>query len=363
MTDTDATVVKFRDPRPPHGEQLIELVADVQYGFKVRKTGTCAFQVARSSPNLRKFLESMIPTEPAMVTIERRDGYLPWVGFVTQYDAALADAEGLIQGADHSWRLAAPHGARTRKNQFFKTAGGRIIKDVFRDMEDRGEPAPMLLYDNVADGPLANHEVRADFAFDLLETVAQQTDYEWCFSHNVSKGVDTHLGFVYRQGNDRRHEEVWQEQKHFVTAGHTITYANGVKAAFMVGGSGTFAGRPALVVNAGGSAPDVTAYPKRPVSAYGLGGTRSVVTEQITDPSVLRQRAIQLHEAPEWAVEQIRLKLFEDAVDMSRFGLGDYRTIRMATTSLGTAIERSVRVIGIQMIPKAHEIDVEVIAV
>lgn len=359
MSDTSVTIVRFRDPRPPHGAVLTVIAPAIKYAFKVRKTGTASFFIARSDPNIISSLASIIANEPPMVTIERPDGYMPWVGFVTQYDAAQKDPYATFLCADHSWRLAAPHGARTRKNQFYKTASGRVIKDVFRDMEDRAEPAPFLKYDDVIDGPLANYEVRADYGLDLLEEIAKQANYEWGFSYNVSPSqVEAHLNWVQRLGKDRRNEEVWQEQKHFTDARYTLTYANGIRSAIAVGGSGPFAQRPAVVVNQSGSA-EVSAYKKTPVSAYGLGGTRSAVTEQITDANVLRQKAVQMHEAPEFAVEQIALRLFEDAIDMSRFGIGDIRTIRLSTTSLGSGIERTVRIIGLQFVPDTHEVEVE----
>lgn len=360
MTDAAQTLIKFRDPRPPHGAALTILAPDIKYAFKVRKMSTASFALSRTDPNIATNLDKILTHEPAMVTIERPDGYMPWVGFVTQYQASQGDAFATFQIADHAWRMASPHGARTRKNQVYKTASGRVIRDVFRDMEDRAEPPLYLLYDDVGDGPSASYEVRLDYGLDALEALAQQTNYEWGFSYDVASGrVDTHLSWVGRLGQDRRDEEIWQEQKHFTRVDYTLNYANGIKSAVAVGGSGAFGARPAAAVNASGSAPDISATTKSSVSAFGLGGTRVSVQQQITDAAVLRQQATQMHEAPEYAVEQIGLTLLEQAIDMSRFALGDIRTIRLATTSLGSAIERVVRVIGIQFDPTRREIDIE----
>lgn len=353
MSDTSLTRVMIRDPRPPHGAVLEVLGASLKYSFKVRRTGTAAFGLSRKDSNVTNYLSSILTNEPAMVTFERPDGYMPWVGFVTQYDESEVDDSVLVQCADHSWRLTAPHGARTQRNQAYKTASGRIIKDVFRLMEDRGEPAPLLKYDSVPDGPSANYEVRMDYGLDLLEAMAKQTNYEWGFAYAVTQqSVEARLLWQGRLGTDRRNEEVWSEQRHFTNWRRTVQYANGIKATIAIGGSGDFGTRPAVTVNKSGSAGQdgtlgVSAYPKTPVSAYGLGGTRMEFSEQVTDAIALRTIAAQMHEAPEYAVEQIGFSLLTSNVDMSRFALGDIHTIRLQS-ALGGAIERVVRVIGFE---------------
>lgn len=358
--DTQVTVVKFREPRPPHGALLTLLVPAVRYGFKLRRQQTASFLLSRSDPNLTDFRDLMLPEEPAMVTIERPDGYLPWVGFVSGFDASQADPHVTFLLADHAWRLSE---ARTRKSQMYATASGRIIKDILRDMEDRAEPALYLKYATVPDGPPANYEVRMNTGLDLLEALAKQADSEWGFAYNVTdRQVETHLTWQSRQGIDRRDEEVWQEQKHFTKAAYSLRYANGIRSAVAVGGgAASFGARPAVAVSKRGSAADVDkAYP-RAVAGYGLGGTRLAFTQQVTDAAALRTQAQQMHEAPENAVEQISLTVLESAIDMARFGLGDIRTVRLATTALGDAIERTVRIIGIEMHPDTREHDVEVV--
>lgn len=367
MTDTAVPIVRFRDPLPPHGAVLEVLPQALKYSFKIRKTGTAAFYLSRTDPNVTNNIASILTAQPAMVTIERPDGQLPWVGFVTGYNAKADDPAAFIQCADHSWRLASPGGARTTRSQTYSTASGRIIRDVMHDMEERAEPAPFLGYAGVEDGVPANYTVRADYGFDMLEALAKQTNWEWGLAYDVNQQrVLTQLLWRSRMGADRRDEEIWSEQKHFTTASYSLTYQNGVNAAVVVGGASTnqtFGNRPAAVASKTGKAPDFitnsSVLAKSPISPYGLGGTRIVVTSRVTDLISLRNQAQQLHEAPEFAVEQLSLQLFEDAVDMTRFGLGDIRTVRLQTTPL-QPVERTVRVIGIQCNPDTHYIDVEV---
>lgn len=365
MTDTAQPVIKFRDPRPPHAAYLTVQPADLRYSWAVRRMGTAVFQMYRSDPNVSANLDRILPNEPAMITIERADRNLPWIGFVVDYDAAQNDPVVTFQAADHACRLAAPTGARTRKNTNWRAASGVIIRNEMQAMEDRAEPAPFLKYDSVGFGPGANFEVRADYALDMLEALAQQTNFEWGFASQVSdQAVETRLIWQARLGTDRRNQDIWTEQHHFTKATYSRRYRNGVRATIAVGGSGAFGNRPTAVVSVGGTASDLTRADtidrRSPFTPIGLGGTRMAMTEQITDPIVLKQQAQQMHEAPENAAERISLSLSEGAVDdMAKFGLGDIRTIRLQTTALGTAMERIVRIVGIQMIPRTGTIEVD----
>lgn len=365
MTDTAVTVLEIHDPRPPHSWLLDILSPSIKYGFKVRKTGTLTFALSRADVSVPGFLGKILPPEPPLVVARRPDGFLPWVGFITGYDDNEGDPFVTFYCADHTWRLAADWGARTSRNATYANmASGRIIKAIMADAEGRAEPSPFLLYDDIPDGPPGNYQTRMDYVLPALEEIAAQTNWEWGLAHGVGGGkVETHLTWQYRQGQDRRDAEVWQTQRHYTKRGYSIRYAEGIKAASVVGGprSADFSARPVVTVSQSGVTSDANAaFKKTPVSPYGLGGTRIAVTDRVTSPAVLRQQAEQMHEAPGYAAEQLSLTLLESAIDMSRFGLGDCRTVR--TPVLGTTIERVVRVMAIQFTQeagKAGEIEVE----
>lgn len=365
MTDTAQPVVKFRDPRPPHSAYLTVRPADLRYSFAVRRMGSAMFAMDRSDPNISPYLDRILPNEPPMISIERADRNLPWVGFVTDYDGALNDPIVTFACGDHACRLAAPTGARTRKNSNWRAASGVIIRNEMQAMEDRAEPAPFLKYDAIGFGPGANYEVRADYCLDMLEALSAQTNFEWGFAYQVSdQAVETRLLWQARLGVDRRNQDIWTEQRHFRDAKYSRRYRNGVRATVAVGGSGAFASRQTAVVSTSGAASDLgrtdVVDRRSQFSPIGMGGTRVAVTEQITDVAVLKQQAQQMHEAPENAVEKISLSLTEGAIDdMAKFGIGDIRTIRLQTTALGLAVERVVRVVGIQIIPRLGIIEVD----
>ncbi len=366
LGEESLTYVEFCSPHQPHGPEIVEVVPALRYGFKVRGVQTASFLLSKQSPNIAKFLTSLLPNEPAMVRIRRSDGVLPWVGFVSGFDESHADPHATVHLADHAWRLAASsYGARTMKNQTYNTASGRIIRDLFRDMEQRAEPPLMLRYGQVIDGPPAQFEVRFNYGLDVLEALAKLCNWEWGWSYTVNDAfTETSLLWTERQGTDRRTEEVWQEEQHFTNAGYSLRYANGIKSSIVVGGSGVYASRPVASASKSGSSSgfgkqDVATA--REVSGIGLGGTRIIGTQQTTDLNVLKSMANQLHDAPEWAVERFTFRLLESAIDMRRLALGDIRTIRR--TILGQEVERVVRIVGIDMNPQTREHDIAVVVV
>lgn len=361
-TDTQVTVVRFRRPEPPHDVLLESFIAGMRYGFAVRRDGKASFMLPRSDPNATKFAYLMTQSDrPPMVTIERPDGYIPWVGFVDEIREPFGDPFITYFLQDHTLRL---RNARIRKGGVATTTqgSGDLITNILKECNGRGAPPLYLDLDNITAGPGVQYTPSASYAYDFLEDMAKLTDWEWGFAYEVDeKHVKTFLTWTDRVGQDRSGEDIWEEAKHFTKVSRNLKYSYQYDAATVVGGTGTFNDRPAAEVSRSGLTSDGIDLTGKKSGARspGLGGTYVEVIPQTTDASVLRTSALRIHTDLRRVPEQLSFSLHENQVDMSRFGVGDYRTIRLQTTDLGSAVQRTVRIIGIEMQPDTKEISCE----
>ena len=357
------TKLWLRQPDPPFA-RIAELDPagskdQWKYDFKLRGIGTMSFYLSRN--DVAKYRDAIYQIRPPMVTAERDDGALPWAGFINHVHDDQDDPLVLYQCVDHAFRLSSPNGART----YFSTTvidAGTGIRQLFQDAADRAEPPFYLNLEHVGNGPTVSYPVRADYLLDFLNKLSEQANWEWALSHNIAAAVETYLVWTARVGIDRRDGQAWSHGQHFASAVHDLDYANGIAAALAVGSGNAFDDRSAAVVSdTGKSSDNVPAYAQARTSPYGMGGSRVDVSNRSTDPSVLRERALQMRESPEWAVEQFGVTVAEDKIEWMDVGVGDTRTIRFPRAAIGP-IERPARIIGIQMYPNKGVHDIELAA-
>jgi len=344
-------VVKLRSPHPPHEEILtLEGATNVTYGRMLSRKNTARFLLSRADVNLTEYGHLLHPDgPPPMYTIEREDGLHPFAGFLTDYDAEQQDPYAEFVLADHFWRL---ENATTRKRGRVTASAGQLVVDTLAEINARGEPPLYLDLDGIDGGEAVAWNYQLDQGMSFLAGVARASGREYMLSHEIAPAyVKTRLLFREFIGNDRSSEIVLDEGRAIASAKYHIDYSKGISSAIAVGGTGLIADR--IAESAAAKSQDgINATVPRTVERRGLGGTRTLFQQQVTNPEALRAAALRLHEAPEYAVETLTFDLVEDNVDMARFEVGDICTARLVTTDLGMALERSIRVLGINYNPE-----------
>jgi len=345
-------VVKLRSPHPPHEEVLtLEGATSISYGRMLSRKNTARFLLSRADVNLTAFGHLLHPDgPPPMYTIERPDGLHSFVGFLTDYDAEQQDPYAEFVLADHFWRL---ENATTQKRGRVTASAGQLVVDTLAEINARGEPALYLDLDGIEGGAAVTWNYQLDEGMSFLSGVARSSGREFMLSHEIDPAfVRTRLLFREFIGRDRRGEVVLEEGSAIARAKYHIDYSKGIATGIAVGGTGSIADR--IAESAAAKSQDgISATVPRTVERRGLGGTRTLIQQQVTNPEALRAAAQRLHEAPEHAVETLGFDLVEDNVDMALFDVGDICTVRLVTTDLGMALERPVRVLGINYNPES----------
>src|SRR3990167_7094462 len=91
------TFVKLRNPMGSHEEMAVARVDGLRPGFLLNRGSKVQFQVSRADPNPPEFFELGV-----MVSVEREDGFFPWVGFIDDRDLSLGSPVATITASDHA---------------------------------------------------------------------------------------------------------------------------------------------------------------------------------------------------------------------------------------------------------------------
>lgn len=348
--------VRIRNPFPPHEAYLSLDPVDLAYGFLLCRKQTGSFKISRADPNLVNY--SQYVAVGAMVSIERSDGYWPWVGFITDIDDSPNSAYVSVVLSDHTFLLEQ---ARTKWGGSIKGASGRVIRETLYEMNARAEPPLMLGLSTLTDaGPSVDWEYKADKGLSFLQRMRTATGWEWRLEPSVvDNRVTVDALWRERLGDDRRVEVRWEEGKHFTSAAYHAKAKGFVRSTLMTGGSGDFNGLVAIAATDKAQPSDVESFTHGKTRDYDGGpspvlmGTRTYHEPQISDVESLRKGVRQLFDAPEYIAESLSLSVLESAIDLSRLAIGDIITVQTQNTL--RAMRRYVRITGMQF-----DVDTEV---
>lgn len=347
-----AVLLKLRKPWPPH--EIIgssALPDSVRYGFGIMEEQTTEFSLSRAS---------VLTDDPdvlrggIMVTFERSDQFLPWVGWlVDKRRTSLRDPEASFTVQDHMAALIAE--ARTQKlSNELTGSGGAILRTVFQEANQRAEPPLML--DNIKElelGPSVSITPKAESLLSFLNKVSLACDWEWELVHKViPANVSTTLRWRERLGHDRSQEVVFQEKHDFEDAVVSTNAKGFAGAALIVAGSGVFKDRKAIQATATGrSDPGITGEKVKLVSPSSPSpvhlGTRVVTMPTVTNEPAIRAAARRTIRSPRFIRERWTLRLVESKIDVGRIELGSLYGIRFNSIDLGRGVSRVVRCLGI----------------
>ncbi len=392
-------IANFRSPFPPHQAIVQADVSKVSYGFMLLRPNTATFQLPRSMPSLTDFRQYM--GIGAMVTLERDDGLLPWVGMVTKISAN--SAASMIQYTLHDHAGALFTRSRT-PSQWRPYTGNAadILGRLFRNVNDRARPPLLVGFTAEPGGPTIIYEPRAETFLDVLNTMVDFTGYEWILDHVIDGEPVTTLRWTTQVGRDFSGTQTWEQGIHFTDVEYTQDADGFFASGIAVGGEGDFRDRPSVVVDVSGegerSIPDVrgTPFGRRfgvpvgtgqfgrregiPVGTTQFGGrigrpvgqgvvldvdnptksgTRTIIERQVSGQEALFAAANKLFNRPDQVAEQLSFSLVESQVDMEYVALGNIVTVRLNNVDLGAGLSRTVRVIGLQIAPETGVIQVE----
>lgn len=342
-------VVNFREPYPPHRIRARARVSGLRYGFGLGDGNTASFAIAKADPNLPGLAE--IFDVGAMVTIERADGCLPWVGFVTGWSGGAGGDSYQFQLGDHAKALLAA--AHVRRGAQLTAPAGSVISQLYREANALGIP-PLLAELQLAAGPVISYTPQAGTVLEMLNAVAAAANHEWRLYHQVGREVKTTLILEERAGHDLSGAVVWEGGRHFTQLTFSRSAGGYNGAAAVVGGSGSFADREAVIVSSAGAAGLgiarsvagwISASPRSPA----LQRTAVLVEQLIGGPTALQARAARALEQPDDARELFEGVLAEKEINVRDLELGNYVTIRDGGLDLGRAIERVARVTAFQL--------------
>jgi hypothetical protein len=344
-----AIVAKFRNPFPPHQELSSLRVEGLRYSFMLNRAGQANFEISRDATDSPGLIQLGM-----MVSLERTDGFLPWVGYVTERVLTVKDATIRFTAQDHAGAIFAK--GRTAKNWGELTIEASVfIQRVFEEAAGRAEPPLFVeLGDSFAGGGIISYTPKAESLLQFLRKMADFSNYEWGLQHSVTPGrVITRLLWQHRLGRDLSDQPAFVQGPHFEDAKLTQRAEGDITAALAIGGVGPVASRPASSVSAiGAASPGIDGHrlegavqPTSPAQA----GTRVVVASQVTNRDALTRGAVKLHEAPDYIREQLSFSLVESKIDMSLIELGSKYTVRFEDIDMGLGLERHIRINGLSL--------------
>lgn len=347
MTDV---MVTFRDPYPPHRVLAATRAVEnsLAYGFVLDRASKASFKLSRSDALVSASPD--IPVLGAMVSLERTDSVLPWVGYVTDMTVDLADSEAAFTCQD--WAGALFENARTAKDWAeIELSSGEIIRRVYMDTDARGEP-PLLGWLDAEAGPAVPYTAKGETFLAFLRDMSRRTGWEWALYTLVGAAVEVRLKWTGAIGFDRHDEMLLQEGRHFKRARLTRSAEGHRAAAVAIGGSGTFRDRPAAQVNATGRKDEgiegQVAGISKP-SSPALAGTRVLIEPGVSSTEALLATARRSLSAPEYIKERLTLHLVESTIDMNKIELGSRYTVKFANLALGLGYERVIRVMALSL--------------
>lgn len=357
-------ILKVRSAIPPHETLVTTVAASTRYGFMSSRPNTAEFSIPMTAPNTDA-IQAQAFEIGAMISIERTDGVLPWVGFIETSDALAGASAVKFTAKDHIGALFA-RGRTPKTWRERETSSGTHIKEILAEAESRAEPPLMVRVDIADGGPSVSYQPEAEGLHDFLKTMASMTGWEWGLRHTVGPEVVTTLVWAGMIGTDRHNTIVWEEGRHFAKARLRRSAEGYVGTAIAVGGTGTFSERTAAAVSTTGQTHDgivtrtVATDTERASVLPSLSGTRVLVERQVTNVEALDAAAARMHDSPDHVREQVSFALVEGELDMTYPPTpGDIVTVRFADILLGQSVTRLVRLMGIRMQPQRGLIGVE----
>ena len=349
-----AVHVRFHNPFPPHQiiAQTRAVEGSLSYGWVLGQPAEAHFRISRGDVLVTEQPE-VFASFP-MVTLERDDGFLPWVGFMGPMNGRLSDPVMGFTAYCHGRTLFAEGRTKKSSNESSAAAGTHII-ETFQEAAARGEPPLLVSLGSVGAGPPITFTPKAESLLEFLRTMAEFSDWEWGFRYEVTRQyVRTKLLFQKRLGFDRRNEVVFQEGVAFKEAGFTRSPEGAFAASLAVGGTGTFKDRPAQQVNAAGRddtgitgniAGALAGVPTSPA----LMGTRVVVEQSVKNADALTAAARRSLRDPDLLRERHVLELVEANIDMDKLEIGSFYGINFKNLDFGLKKEGVVRCLSLDL--------------
>ena len=343
-------VIKARAPWEPHTEIVATRGNDVAYGFALGADNTASFNLARDSAAFTSAPDAF--AKGNMITLERADGHLPWVGYIRERKQSISDPMiGFVLGDQANVLFSQ---ATTPKAWAPRTTiAGTLIKEVVAFVNDRGHPPLFLqLGSDFGGGPAGTFETNAADLLSFLRDMSERTGWEWGLSHEVGESVVTRLIWKDRIGENRE-QTVFSEGKSFHDALLTEDVFGYITEAIAVGGSGTFRDRRALSVSPLGDAqPGIIGRPfdvQHERISPALMGSVVFVDQEVTGDEALAAAAKRRFSNPDVTREALSFQLVESEIDVAQCEIGALYTVSFASLRLGLGLERTVRMISMQL--------------
>lgn len=351
MTDV---VVTLRDPLPPHAQRAMFLPGPLSYGFMRSEFSSTTLQVSRADVDQPETFAAGMA-----ISITRPDKALPWEGWIVdrEFDDESGVADLLLK--DHGSALLA-HSRTARNWSEQKGSTGAVARRVLAEAEQRAEP-PLLLEVPGIHGPDIAITPQAESIADFLDTLTQNSDWEWAIRHQADDhGRRAALVLDRRIGVDRRNISFYQGY-HFTRARLSQRAQGYLRAALAVGGTGVFGDRASASVSTSGFAAE-----KTPTQQLGevdetilspvFAGTETLVEPQVRNQAALLALARRAHNAPANVRESLTFTLWDAAnVDgvtpfpIDQLELGSRYHIVFSNLAMGLGVERDIRILALSL--------------
>ncbi len=345
-----AVQIVIRDPFFPHSEIASVRPVGLQYGFMLHRPAKASFAIWRSDLNrVNAFDLGML------ISIERSDKVLPWVGYVKERRLTGAGAMGTFEAEDIAGTLFSIAVTAKDWEKREDVASGFLITEVFGEAAARAEP-PLQLDLPISGGPPVSYQVRSESLLSFLRTLEKWTNWEWGLEHQIaSDRVRTKLIWTQRIGFDRV-SEIFEEGSSVKAISFTQSARGYIARAVAVGGSGVFAVRDAETVSLSGKGYGNanahvlgTSFSPKVASSPALQGTQVVVDTRVTNREAQLNAAVRLHAAPEEVREQLEMTLVESRIQMSKLELGSRYRVRFKDLGFGLGLQRVIRIVSLSL--------------
>lgn len=339
------TLLKVRNWASPNEAWLTVLISGLEYGFGLGEGSQSRFIVSSADANL-------VGAFPfgALVTLERKDGRWPWVGYITQARHAAGGSHSSYQVSDLYNALLAQ--ARAPMSWTVgELAVGEILRLIFDDAKARAKP-PLPIELAASGGPVWKHEPRGERLSSILRSAVQDTGWEWDWAHSIGRyGVRSTLRFREQVGQSY---QVTIATPHVRGAELTLNARGFLGEAVAVMGDGAFAGRAKASVGSGPGERGVQQL--RPAVARPTSGSPALqrsavyVNTQAETQAVADAAARRLYDQSDEVGEQLSMELVESRLSgehLDAIGLGNVINVDLKGLVQGVDYKRRVRIIGI----------------
>lgn len=335
-------IVHAREPYPPHSTIAITKVDRLSYGFMLGRVGQASFAISRADPNVPQAFKL-----GNLISLERSDDLLLWVGFISERVLADGSAVVPIMAKDHAGALF-ERGVTPRQWGPRTTSSGQLIREVFQDAQQRAKP-PLMVSLPDENGPSLTYQVQSETLLSFLNRVSEVTDWEWGLRHRLlSDSILTELVWQGRMGIDYSGELILEQNVHAINLELTENLDGFIGEALAVGGTGLFRNREFSSVSAGSSQQPLDEKAPTP-SSPAQDGTRVVIQQQVSDKPSLERTARREHRSPEFVREALEFALLTTQVDMNKIDIGNRISMRYTDLALGASVERIVRLTAMSL--------------